>query len=221
MALAALSDVKRVMRIPASDVDEQRDSELRASLDAVTDWIEPLLTGLTKEGPQVQVFWDVFEDATLHMPNNDCLVTRVRAYGTPSTFEDNPPQDELRLGSGYDLDNEGRVMLRANLSYEPFEGALASRTLRTYSRVEVHYISTGVVPKHITEGIALLAAGYWTEGPALLQSIQHEKIGDYEYWTAAGSSGSSGGGAAGEAAYAQRAMKFLNSRIKRHRVAVT
>ena len=217
MALASLEDVKRVMRIASTDVDEERDSQPRAALDAVTDWIEPLLTGLTKEGPQVTVFWDVFEDATLHMPNNDCTVTAVRVYDTPSTFEDVPPSNELRLGSGYDLDDQGRIMLRPSLTYAPFEGALASRTLRLYSRVEVHYISTGVVPKHITEGVALLTAGYYSESPAILQSIQHEKIGDYEYWTSAGSSG----GSVGEAAYAQRAMKFLNSRVKRHRVAVT
>lgn len=213
MPLASLDDVKRILRV--STVDEERDAQLRAALDAVEDWIAPQLAGLTAEGQQVEAFFDVYEDATLHMAARDATVLRVKVFYGPASADGIPQGYEMRLGSGYDLDNEGRIMLRPNLTFAPFEGALASRPLKMYSRVEVLYYSTGVVPKSITEAVALLTAGYWSEGPQLLQSISHEKIGDYEYWTNANADG------AAPAAYTVRAMQFLNNRRRRNRVSVT
>lgn len=216
MALASLEDVNRILRYTTGD-DPARDAQVRASLAAVEDWIGPSLDGLAEPGAQVAVYFDVYEDATVHLPASDATVTKVNAYfAGGSVTDDDPVPTSLTLGSGYDLDNEGRIMLRPTLLVAPFEGAIASRTPRTYARLEVHYLATGVIPPSVTEGIALLAAGYWQEGPALLQSISHEKIGDYEYWTTTSTSGNSD-----VPPYAQRALKFLNRHFRRSRVSVT
>lgn len=213
--LASLADVKRVLQL--TDDNEARDAQLRASLAAIDDWISPSFEKLTLDGPQVEVFWDVYEDATLHMPATDVTITRVRAFYSPVAFEDEPVPSEMTLGSGFDLTDQGDILLRPSLAVQPFEGAYATRQLRVYSRVEVHYIGTGVVPRSVSEGVALLAAGYWKEGPAILSSITHEKIGDYEYWTNAG--GTTSGAAV--PAYVTRAMEFLNARKPKARVSVT
>lgn len=210
MPLASLDDVKRILRV--SNVDETRDAHLRAALAAVEDWIAPQLAGLTAEGQQVEVFFDVYEDATLHMPAKDATVLRVKVFYGPNTSESIPQSMEMSLGSGYNLDNEGRVMLRPNMFLQPFEGAVASRPLRMYNRVEVLYYSTGVVPPAVTEAVALLTAGYYQEGPQLLNSIVREKIGDYEYWTNESTTANA------PAPYVVRAMQLLNGRRRRNRV---
>ncbi len=84
-------------------------------------------------------------------------------------------------GAGYDLDDQGRLMLRPMRYFAPFEGARAERLPSTYARVEVHYEGTGIVPRAVTEGIAFLTAGYHTLGPQILANIKSERIGDYSY----------------------------------------
>lgn len=211
--LASVADVKRILRIPASSVDAARDARISAGLEAIEAWaINRIEVG--KEGPQVEVYRDIREDATLHLPASDVVVTAVRVFEASDDALLTPA--DLSGGQGYELDDEGRLILRPVLNYSPFEGALAQRSARWYKRVEVHYIGSGVVPKDVTEGIAFLAAGYYEHGPKILSGLTSEKIGDYSY-TIGGGSGGSGDE---DMPFLGQAMFFLRDHVKKSRVAV-
>jgi hypothetical protein len=215
VALASLIDVKRVLRIPADSVDEERDAQLRVALAAVESLAESWSwKQLTAEGPQAIAYWDIREDATIHLPANDVVVTKVRVFEYPSSFGIPLSPIELGLGVGYDLTDDGKLIMRPSLQVSPFEGATASRVVRAYSRVEVHYIGTGVIPAAVTEGIAFLAAGFWSDGPRALRGLTSERIGDYSYTM---------GDTADEAgmpSFIARAMWLLKPFLKRSRVQV-
>ena len=213
MALASLDDVKTVLRL--TDVDATRDAQIQSSLDAVDSWAETHLWRISRIGAQMETYYDVYEDATLHLPAADVTVTVVRVFEYPSSSGIPLSPIELGLGSGYDITDDGRLLLRPTLLVSPFEGATAQRHLRVYARVEVHYEGTGVVPRAITEGIAFLAAGHWQDGPRALQGLTSERIGDYSYTL--GDVGKDGGTSSFEA----RALFFLKPFLKRQRVAVT
>jgi hypothetical protein len=210
-ALASLEDVKRILRL--TDDDPARDAQLRAALDAVESWAEDAIT--IREGPQVDVHLDVHEDATLFLPGGDVVVTLVRVFEYPGQVGQLLSPVDLEFGSGFDVQGD-RLVLRPITTTEPFEGAVASRLLRTYARVEIFYEGTGVVPKRVTEGIAFLAAGYWRDGPRVLKGIKSERIGDYSYALDTGTSESSE-----EAPFVARALWLLKRDLRRGRVRVT
>lgn len=181
--LASLDDVNRILGYTTGD-DEARDSKIRAELAAVMSWADTALWKISVEGENEEVYFDVYEDATLYLPAGDLTVTKVKivpySAGDDSFYFVYVNSEAGNLG-GYDLDDDGRLMLRPQRTIQPFEGARGDRIMRTYSRVEVHYIGTGVVPRGVTEGIAFLTAGYHTYGPQALSNFKSEKIGDYSY----------------------------------------
>lgn len=215
MARASLEDVKRILRL--RDDDPARDAEIRASLAAVESWADKRLWDTSRSGLQCETYFDISEDATLQLPSEDCTVVKVKVFEYPSSYGIPLSPVELGLGHGYDMTDNGRLMLRPTLFVSPFDGASAQRRLRQYERVEVHYLGTGVVPRAVTEGVAFLAAGHWQDGPRALQGLTSEKIGDYSYTL--GGSGTPGGEE--DAAFVQRAMWFLKTYLKKQRVAVT
>lgn len=214
MAYASLDDLKRVLRIPSDSVNEDRDAQLRGALDAVNSWAEDALT-ISKDGPGFEMYFDVSEDASLKLPAADVVVTTVKVFEYPSSFGVPLSPIELGLGHGYDLTSTGLLILRPSLFVSPFEGASAERRLRQYSRVEINYIGTGVVPRRVAEGVAFLAAGWWQDGPRVLQGLTSEKIGDYAY-TIGGANDSN----AQDPGFVQRAKFMLGRDFKRQRVTV-
>lgn len=214
MSLASVADVKRILRISASSVSAERDAHLAAGLEAIEAWASSRIE-VGKEGANVEVYRDVREDATLHLPSSDLVVTAVRVFEASDDALLTPA--ELSGGQGYELDDEGRLILRPVMWYSPFEGAYAQRTARYYRRVEVHYVGSGVVPKDVTEGIAFLAAGYYEYGPKILSALTSEKIGDYSYTIGAVGSGGSTGG---DMPYLAQGLFFLRDHMKKQRVAV-
>lgn len=213
MALASLEDVKRIMRIGSADVDAERDARLRAALAAVESWAETSLWYISKSGPWVEVYWDVPEDHTLYLPADDVVVTKVRVFEYPSAYGVPLSPVELGLGHGYDVTDDGKLILRPSLFVSPFEGASATRRMRQYARVEVHYEGTGVIPRAVSEGIAFLAAGYYEYGPLALKNMKSEKIGDYAY-TLGGLNPEE------ELPYVRQANFFLKRYMRRQRVQV-
>lgn len=206
MAFASLDDVKRILRI--TDTDDERDAGIQGALDAIDAWALRRLPDFTLEGAQMEVYFDMPEDATLRLPADDIVVTEVRVFEYPSSGGVPLSPIELGLGHGYDIDNRGNLMLRPTLFVSPFEGAGAWRKLRVYHRVEIHYTATGIVPRDVTEGVAFLAAGYWKDGPRALQGLTSERIGDYSYTLG------NTGGAAGEPEYVGQARFFLGPYLR-------
>jgi hypothetical protein len=210
--LASIADVKRILRIESS-TDPVIDARLQAGLDVMEEWVLPKLKYVGKEGAWCEVYFDISEDATLRLPANDITITKVNVFEYPSSFGIPLSPIELGLGHGFDQDDQGNLMLRPSLYFSPFQGAVASRPRRTYSRVEVHYLGSGVVPRTITEGIAFLAAGYYQDGPRILAGLKSEKIGEYSYTLADRL-------APDEADYVAQGLWFLGPQFKRQRVAV-
>jgi len=211
--LASLEDVNRILGYNTGD-DTGRDAKIRAELAAVESWADTALWNISAEGPNVESYFDVYEDGTLYLPAGDLTVTKVKiipyAAGDDSFYYIYVNSEAGSLG-GYDLDDQGRLYLRPMRTVTPFEGARADRLMKVYARVDVHYIGTGVVPRAVTEGIAFLAAGYHAYGPKALEAIKSEKIGDYSY-TLAGVSGDE------ELPYIRQAYFFLNRYMRTMRV---
>ena len=215
MALSSLEEVNRILGFTTGD-NPTRDTKVRAELSAVESWAETALWKISVEGPNVEVYYDVVEDATLFLPAGDITVTKVKIV--PYVAGDDGfyfiyINSSSSTGQGYDLDDQGRLMLRPMKTFAPFDGARANRLLITYARVEVHYEGTGVVPRAVSEGIAFLTAGYHAYGPKALAAIKSERIGDYNYTLG-------GIGPGEELPYMQQAMFFLKRFIKTQRVRV-
>jgi hypothetical protein len=213
--LASLDDVNRILGYTTGD-NATRDAKVRAELNAVESWADDALWKISAEGQNVEVFFDVAEDATLIMPAGDCTVTKVKIYPYASgndSFFYLYVNSMSSTGQGYDLDDDGRLILRPMMTFMPFEGARADRLLRYYARVEVHYIGTGVIPPAVSEGIAFLAAGYHRYGPKVLDGLKSERIGDYSYTL--------GGVQPGETLpYLEQAQFFLRKYLRKQRVRV-
>lgn len=205
--LASVDDVKDILRV--SGLSELEEARIRRSLSAIQAWAEENLRPVCEEGDAVQSYWDIYEDATLLLPSEDVLVTKVKVYDYPSSSGVPLSPIELGLGHGYDITENGRLILRPTLGFSPFEGATAQRPLRIYSRVEVFYRGTGVIPRTMTEGVAWLAAGYYQFGPQVLEGIKKEKIGDYAYESDIPK------GSDGQPAYITQAAFFLNRHMRK------
>lgn len=212
--LASLNDVKRALHISLDDEDSDRDAELRIALDAIEGIFTERLTRLTQAGPQMITFFDMSEDATIRLPSPDVTVTVVRVYEYPSSYGIPLSPIELGLGFGYDLTDDGCVILRPTLAFSPFEGATAQRRLRQYSRVEIHYIGTGEVPAAVTKGIAYLAAAWYTDELPSMQGLTSEQIGDYKYTR------TNNTGPDGTPSFWDRGMIMLKPFVNQQRVAV-
>lgn len=215
MALASLNDVNRILGHTTGE-DTSRDDKVRAALEAVESWAETALWKISAEGPNVEVYFDIKDDATLYLPAGDITVTKVkiipRASGNDAFYWIYVASTSS-TGQGYDLDDQGRLMLRPMRSVAPFEGAHASVYGQTYDRVEVHYEGTGIIPRAVTEGIAFLTAGYVAYGPQALQNVKSERIGDYSYTLG-------GVGNNDELPYMTQALFFLKPHMRTQRVRV-
>lgn len=211
--LASIDDVNSILGYTTGD-DTARDAKVRRELRAVESWAEGALWKISVEGENVESYFDVKEDATLFLPAHDLTITKVKivpyAAGDDSFYFVYVNSEAGNLG-GYELDDQGRLMLRPSRVVTPFEGARADRIMTTYSRVDVHYIGTGVVPSAVTEGIAYLTAGYHSYGPKALEAVKSERIGDYSYTL--------GGIGPGESLpYMEQAMFFLKPFMRTQRV---
>jgi len=215
-ALASVDDVNRILGYTTGD-DAARDSKVRAELDAIESWADGALWKISAEGAQVETYFDVPEDGTLYLPANDITVVKVKiipyAAGDDSFFYIFVNSEAGNL-NGYDVTDDGRLILRPLRTVTPFEGVRADRLLRVYARVEVHYIGTGVIPRAVTEGIAFLTAGYHRFGPKILEGMKAERIGDYSYTLATGMPGEEA------LPYLEQARFFLGRFMRKQRVRV-
>lgn len=185
--LSTLDEVKLVLRF--TDRDTNRDSQLQAALDGEQAWFLNRARGtFVTSGNATARFYDVTADALLELPLPDATVTAVRA-GWPGF--------ELRTldSSEYVVQDKSRLRLRTGFfwPYSYYEnqwsrgGASTSNLLGV---IEVDYTTPTDLNTAITRGLALLAAGAWLKSNPNINVMQ-ERIGDYEYRTAALAKGAS------------------------------
>lgn len=197
MSLAEVEDVRRVLRIPSSDVNEERDTQLSAALEAAESWVRSRLNqDWDADLGGTQIAYDVRETDDILLDHEGCSVTEVRV-----TLDDSSAflaSDSLVLSaSQYDLIS-GRygartLRLRPSLVTQPFEGAIATRLPRTYRTVEIDWEpSLNSVPAAVRDATALLAAGFWKSNPRLASGYTSERMGDYSYLVQPPSGGKGG-----------------------------
>lgn len=188
MALATVEDVRRMLKIPESSVDDERDRQLADALDAASSWVSNRLRQRYDESTGgTYTAYDHLETDEILLPRVGCTVTEVRV-----TLHDD---SYLTLGDAhvltsdqYDviegLNGNDIIRLRPSMTFAPFEGAVAQRYPRLYRKVEIDWEppdSGDLVPAAVRDATALLAAGMWKTAPRLAGGIKSEKIGDYSY----------------------------------------
>ena len=210
MALASLADVNRILGF-TTGADATRDAKVLAALAAIESWAESRLKHIGQEGSFVHSVFDVHEDATLWLPVRDAVVTLVKVFDYPSVTGLN--QFLSGIDKGYELTDDGGVILRPLTRVEVFDRAYGDRLPKTYARVDVHYQTSGQVPRAVTEGIAILAAGHYKD-PGVLGSLKSERIGDYSYTNSEESEND-------EPNFVVRGMWWLGPFLRKRRVSVT
>jgi hypothetical protein len=175
VAIAALSDVKRLLRI----TDTSKDREITKALEAAEDWVRRRTRRSFGDATNKMVkFYNVQEDELLYLPDDNCTVSAVSAY-----YRANSSGTSLVADADYQVIDGHTVQLTPTLEFAPFEGAVASRVPGTYERVEVTYSATPEVPPTVREATAMFAAALYAKGPNQAQGIESESLGDYNYYS--------------------------------------
>lgn len=189
MALATVEDVRRMLKIPESSVDDERDRQLESALEAAESWVHVRLRQrFDEETGGTHTAYDHRETDEILLPRIGCSVTEVRvtlgseidlvAMADSATLT----ADQYDVISG--LNGPRAIRLRPSMIIAPFEGAVAERIPRTFRKVEIDWeppSSGDLVPAAVRDATALLAAGMWKVAPRLTAGIKSEKIGDYSY----------------------------------------
>jgi hypothetical protein len=177
MAIAALSDVKRLLRIASSD--SSKDQEISKSLESAESWVKARTRrNYGTATSKTLTFHNVRENDHVYLPDDNCTVTAVTVY-----LLANSSGDLLIADDEYQVLDGRTVQLLPNLEVVPFEGAIASRLPATYEKVTITYNSTGSVPEAVRDATAMLAASLYSKGPDTAQGIKSESLGDYSYFS--------------------------------------
>lgn len=184
MALAALSDVKRVLRITTEDAT--RDAELTAKLAVAEEWFRIRSRGEFDEtAPAEAEYYAIRYGSILHLPVPGSTVTAVRAGSAtgPATLGSDSytvmDDRRVRIGRIDPWPRDPREQEPLGWSERPY-----------YEKVEIDYTPPATVSVAVRDGIASIAAAMWKRsggGETGSQNIKSEKIGDYSYTLESGS----------------------------------
>lgn len=185
MALATLTDVRRVLRITTDDVF--RDAALQAALDATEEWFRARSGWqYDEDGNGTAKFYAIPSGGSIRLPLAPATVTAVRMApaGTPDSLW---ADSFTSLSTGSWQLQRGRTLRLKDWRSLGIGGG-------TYSAwdVEVDYTAPVLASRSVRDGVARLAAADWMGtggGGDSVSGITSEKIGDYSYTI--GSSGAS------------------------------
>lgn len=177
MALATLTDVRRVLRITTDDV--LRDASLQASLDAAEEWFRARSGWqYDEDGNGTAKFYAIPSGGAIRLPlaPSTVLAVRIAPSGTP---------DSLWADAFTSL-STGSWQLQRGRTLRLKDWRSAGITGGTYSTwdVEVDYTAPALASRSVRDGVARLAAADWMGtggGGDVLSGITSEKIGDYSY----------------------------------------
>lgn len=125
--------------------------------------------------------------------NPACLVDTVQASNVPvqpgstggpftvSILDTGFPQasGSAPITNGTVLFGARHIRLHPTFFDVPFEGAVSMHLPDNWSRIEIDYIPTGVVPTPVRDAAALTAASLYLRGPISASGFTMEKLGDY------------------------------------------
>lgn len=178
MALATLADVRRYL--PGVTVD---DNILQPLLDSVTEWIKEYANAdWDASGSVTENFYHVMSGKILKLKDSAPSSVAVNTYlGISSTAS------ALTIDSGFRVMSNGRVQLREisrmgrvqGLRPEELDAAGSGDT--EYSRVEVTYTASNVVPAPIKEAVAMTVAARYSQAKLNVSGVKSERLGDYSY----------------------------------------
>lgn len=172
MTLATEADVRRHLHN-----DSIPDAEITPFLQSAGEWFESKAgRDFDGVGSTVETFWMRRGGEYIKLKDIAPTVTKVKVFGGPLSSG-----NELTLDEGYVVEDMGRIRLRYQKFYEPFEGAAASTQQPMYDRVEVTYTRSGVVPPTVREGVAALAAMRYFQSARDASGFSSETLGSYSY----------------------------------------
>ena len=184
MAFATLADLKVTLQI--ADSQEPRDTWLQAALDAADDWVREIVRAdYDFAGTATQKFYNVHEDAKLHIPVPGATVEEVRrlcdADSTAEVLEEDCDYVvEAPLENGLNQWIRLEPIFRRAVSGLDGE-AFRTRLPRDWRVIEMDYSSDGSVPAPINRATTQLAGILFETGPQLSSGKISERIGDYSY----------------------------------------
>jgi hypothetical protein len=172
VALATLTDVRRVLRITSDDV--LRDAALQAAewFRARSGW------QYDEDGSGTAKFYAVPSGAAMRLPLAPATVAAVRIApaGTPDALWD---EQFTELDTDHWQLQGGRTIRLRDWRSIGMWGS----TYTTYD-VEVDYTAPALMSRSVRDGVARLAAADWMGtggGGDAVTGITSEKIGDYSY----------------------------------------
>jgi hypothetical protein len=182
MALATVDDVKRWLKDPSIE-DEDLAPWLEVAEEKVRD-----ITGRffgAADAEQLETFTNVREGSIITLSEQDPQDVAVMVFGSVDS-----DGMALEADAGFQMLARGRVQLLANrystdLGLGGGEG-VTERHLGYWSRVEVTYTSSGLVPASVREATACIAAHLYKTSAQETSGLDSERLGDYSY-TRAGS----------------------------------
>jgi hypothetical protein len=177
MALATLTDVRRVLRITSDDV--LRDAALQAALDAAEEWFRARSGWqYDEDGNGTAKFFAVPSGGSVRLPLAPAtvLAVRIAAAGTPDALWD---EQFRELGTDHWQLQGGRTLRLRDWRSVGITGG-------TYSTwdLEVDYTAPTLLSRTVRDGVARLAAADWMGtggGGDVVTGVTEEKIGDYSY----------------------------------------
>ena len=188
MALATLTDVRRVLRITTTDAT--RDDQLTEALAVADSWFRARTRNTFDEvAPATAKFHVIRYGSIVHVPVPGSTVTAVRAGSAedPSTLGSDSyvvlDDRRVRVGRVDPWPRDPREQEPLGWSDRPY-----------YELVEIDYTPPSTVSAGVRDGVAHLAAAEWLEqggGGDEQSNLIQERIGDYEYRLASGTESSS------------------------------
>ena len=165
---ATLDDVKRVLRIPLDNTDN--DIELTAALEAANDLVSRKVHVRYLNGERVTDFYEVAADALLPLPAEEIVVSKVEVASYPD-------EDLYEFDDYYATGNA--VRLGGNFGGM---GVWDTRHVRNYyQHVRLTYTALDTVPAGLRDATALYAVGFYPEPLQSQGNVISEKLGDYSY----------------------------------------
>ncbi len=176
MALATLADAKRY--IPGYSASD--DAALTAQLDAAEEWVKRI-TGANWDASdgQTEKFYNVRDGEILTLKDENPTAVTVTAYLAHGSSGAALVED-----SQYHLRDKGKIELIFARYGSPagLPGATVEFRPNEWSRIEVAYTASNVVPTPVQEATAMIAAAWYIDAQGgAASTLISERLGDYSY----------------------------------------
>jgi hypothetical protein len=189
----ALAEVADMVRFGAPNTTPQEQANAQAFLELAEEWVKDLCgRDWDLTGPTAQSFSNRRQGDLLMLKDEFATSSGMTVTGYIS------PTDAGRVLGDFEwvLEEGGRLRLRIATGIQArspsviqprrpgISGALDAidhEAVWSYDRLTVAWSASGIVPKAVRDGVAMVAAATMLQAPADAGGLKSENIGDYSY----------------------------------------